>query len=1217
MAKAIKAALIAVIVVVAVMYGASALLHAFTGTAISGSSIAMAAAVTFVGSLVQSAMGSVFNKGFNNNNANLGSKTTSRQAIGPRQIVYGTCRTGGTITHIETKGENNHKLCMIVVVSGHPIAGFSSVRFGDETLTTSASTISGETVFRVTNSDFVKPDNDNAFTLGSLARFTFHDGTQTARDGLAAATLGNTSIPTTHKYIDCAYFYFELIFDAEAMSSIPPISYTLKGKNIYDPRTGQAATTDLQRENPALQIRDYLTDTTYGMRAESSEINDTTNAGGFAAAANTCDQDVTLADGSSTEKRYKSSGFSTFTSSGESLIGGIQSSMAARVTYTNGKFNIFAGAAQTPTLTVTDDDMLAPMQVDTGSGSSKGQLFNQVKAIFVDGSQSFKANETPIVSDSAMLSQDTPSGASSNNFRKTLECQLPFTTSNTMAQRVAKIQLKYQRKTMTIQVNVGMKYVRLQPNDFVYVTNSRMGWNQKMFEVLTTSMALNDDGSGAMAASINLSLLEISSDVWDFATNEYTAGIGEGSVINTGSFAQAAPTIGTLTQRAVISGPHTTVDILVNWTNQTGDAVQGTEVQYKLNGESDYAVAGVAGKGQTKSVIQNVVVGSTYNVRLRHFTFDNVYSGVSSVANITIAEADTLSAPSSVSATTGKPFFIELKWTNPSNTNLRAVEVHASSTSGFTPSTGTLVNTYYGDVSKSKRVVLGKSSAFGFDYGTTYYFRLRSINALGTATTYTAEVSGSFTKAASVDIDSISANQLTAGTIDAEVITVTKIDAAEISAGELNINRLPSAVVFTSELVDGSTIIDGSNIQTGEITLTSGDGTDNLAHIKGGKTSYEDTSNEGFFMGFNASNHPSFNIGTTTDYLKYDQSNGLVLRGSLTADDIASGGTLSGVNMSIGSNNAIFKATSSGIQLGHATFSSAPFRVNTDGALTATSVTVTGSVTATSGAIAGASVGPFTTASDKIYLGTGTFNNSNTGFYADDSGQFSLKDRLSFDGTDLTVAGTVNASSFSMTGGALINAGDIRSDSGTFQVVNNVLTLADDGVPVEKFATSLESTNYVAGSAGWKILKSGSAEFNGVVLSRQLLVDSGTFSPGNQLGLKYGSGGVYPRSTNPTNDPSLALDKTFFIETATSHSGWAGSNQTFIALVGAVPSSEVVAWNPDVSGFPSDIQWGGVCQVIPIVRWSGNARVWIKLEFYTRNVYSFDVGFAWKLYKVT
>ena len=158
-------------------------------------------------------------------------------------------------------------------------------------------------------------------------------------------------------------------------------------------------------------------------------------------------------------------------------------------------------------------------------------------------------------------------------------------------------------------------------------------------------------------------------------------------------------------------------------------------------------------------------------------------------------------------------------------------------------------------------MLLGKSSDFGFDYGTTFYFRLRAINVLGTATAYTSEVSGSFTKAVSADIDTISANQITAGTIDASQIDVENLNAAEITTGTLSVNRFPSTVVFESELTDGTTTISGSNIQSGTITLSSNNATNDLAHIKGGKTSYEDTSNEGFFMGFNASNHPAFNIG--------------------------------------------------------------------------------------------------------------------------------------------------------------------------------------------------------------------------------------------------------------------------------------------------------------------------------------------------------------------
>ena len=1164
MAKAIKTAIIAVVVAVVVIYGGAFLLQAAgqgvafgagatgaAGALAATSSVLTVAATTFVGTLVAAGIGAMSSRGGNFNTSNFGTKTASRQAIAPRQLVYGTCRVGGTIVHMETTGTNNTKLCMIIVVAGHPIDGLVSGRVGDTTATTASSTVSGETVFRVTNSELVNAENDNAMTGGSLIRFTFHDGTQTARDGLAAATLGNTSIPTTHKYIDCAYLYFEMIYDAEALPNIPPLSFVVRGKNVFDPRTNAAATTDLQRQNPALQVRDFLTDTVYGMKATTAEINDTTNAGGFAAAANTCDQNVTLSDGSTTERRYTSSGFTNFSATGESVLAGIQSAMGGRLSYTNGVFNLFAGAAQTPSLTITDDDLLTPVSVDTGSGGALGDLYNQVKGVYVSAAGDFKGAETPTVSDTTMLSQDTPSGESSNNYKKTLEVQLPFTTTETMAQRLARIQLRYQRKTLMLTLTVPMTYMRLQPNDFVRITNERLSFTNKLFEVQSVEMTLAPDDSGAFFAAVALVLREIASDVWDFATNEYSTSIGEGSVVSTGSLAVSAPTIGTLTQRATIQGPHTIIDIIVPWTNQQDDAIQGTEIQYKVSSESDYAVATVAGKGQTKGVIQNVVVGNTYNVRLRHFSFDNVYSGFSSQANIQIAESDTLAQPSGVSATTGKPFFIELKWTNPANTNLRAVEVHASTTNGFTPSTGTLVNSYYGDVGKNKRVLLGKSSDFGFDYNTTFYFRLRAINVLGTATAYTSQVAGSFTKAVSADIDSISANQITAGTIDASQIDVENLNAAKITTGEISVNRLPSAVVFTSELVDGTTIIDGSNIQTGEITLTSGDGSSNLAHIKGGKTSYEDTSNEGFFMGFNASSHPAFNIGTGTNFLKYDQSNGLTLRGALTAGDIASGGTLSGVNMSIGSGNSIFKASGSGIQLGHATFSSAPFRVTPAGALTASSATITGSITATS---------------------------------------------------------------FNMSGGAKINAGDILASSSFFTTDGSGnLTLADDGVSSAKIASTLQSDNYSAGSAGWKIQKSGNAEFNGVVLSRSLVVATGTINVPDGTA---GSGGIPAQS----NDFQVLKEIYTTGVYSAGFNAWSGSTSTFMVQI-SMTGTFITTVGNETNAF-----FGPRGTLLPLTVFSGTQAFTLRTQLWGRQIHSFGqfgvsgqapITLTYRIYKVT
>ena len=82
------------------------------------------------------------------------------------------------------------------------------------------------------------------------------------------------------------------------------------------------------------------------------------------------------------------------------------------------------------------------------------------------------------------------------------------------------------------------------------------------------------------------------------------------------------------------------------------------------------------------------------------------------------------------------------------------------------------------------------------------------------------------------------------------------------------------------------------------------------------------------------------------------------------------------------------------------------WRLTTAGDFEAGDGTFRGAVTATSGSFGGTTI-----ASNKIYQGTGTWANSNTGFYLDNTGQFSLKDSLFFNPTNsrLTVSGNITA----------------------------------------------------------------------------------------------------------------------------------------------------------------------------------------------------------------
>ena len=199
--------------------------------------LALAGASTLVTSLLAPSLSG----GIGDIGRNFSPKSLAKAPTMPRQIIYGTTRASGTIVHLETTGSpDGHMLHMIIVVSGHPIESFEEVYYNDlvlrkgTTAELSSGTTSGETVYTIEHDDLQNTKNKNKHdTSGSLVRFTFHDGTQTAHDGFARGALGATSIPDTHKFINCAYFYFQLVMDGEKNNAIPSLSFLLKGKNFY------------------------------------------------------------------------------------------------------------------------------------------------------------------------------------------------------------------------------------------------------------------------------------------------------------------------------------------------------------------------------------------------------------------------------------------------------------------------------------------------------------------------------------------------------------------------------------------------------------------------------------------------------------------------------------------------------------------------------------------------------------------------------------------------------------------------------------------------------------------------------------------------------------------------------------------------------------------------------------------------------------------------
>ena len=85
-----------------------------------------------------------------------------------------------------------------------------------------------------------------------------------------------------------------------------------------------------------------------------------------------------------------------------------------------------------------------------------------------------------------------------------------------------------------------------------------------------------------------------------------------------------------------------------------------------------------------------------------------------------------------------------------------------------------------------------------------------------------------------------------------------------------------------------------------------------------------------------------------------------------------------------------------------------------------------------------------TTPYGQIYIGTGTYNNSNTAFYVDSDGKFSLKDKLTWDGTSLSITGAITATSGTFNGtitaGSTITGATFKTGSGS-----NYIQIYDQG----------------------------------------------------------------------------------------------------------------------------------------------------------------------------
>jgi len=425
-----------------------------------------------------------------------------REPTEPRRVVYGQIRLSGPLLYFETQGDNNDNLHMYVALCGHEVEEIGNIYIDDDPVTLDGNGLVDSGKFSG-NARFDK-------LLGTAGQ-TATTWASTESDGLDSNARGR----------GVAMIHADLLFDREKFSTgVPNISAVVKGRQVYDPRvaaydprevgavrvyTYTSGSVFFPATNPALCLLDYLLDTDYGLKATNAEID----WASFITAATVCDQDVTLNAGGD-EKRYTCNGTFTTAQKPADIIGQLLSAMQGRFFYVAGVFGVKAGAYEAPTITLTEDDLRSGLEVQTKQ--SRRDSFNAVKGLYANPDEDWQASDFPEITNSTYETED-------GGDRSYQDIDLPFTTSVTTAQRLAKIILESNRRQITCKVPCKLSALQVQGGDTVQVTNTRLGWTAKVF--LVDSLSFVETGSGNVPVlAVDLILREWDSSIFTWADTE-------------------------------------------------------------------------------------------------------------------------------------------------------------------------------------------------------------------------------------------------------------------------------------------------------------------------------------------------------------------------------------------------------------------------------------------------------------------------------------------------------------------------------------------------------------------------------------------------------------------------------------------------------------------------------------------------------------------------
>jgi len=538
-----------------------------------------------------------------------GYNVNRRGAALHHQVVYGQTKVGGVVVFDDAHGtgglantNSNKYLSRIIAYAGHEIESFEEVYLGGKY----------RLVFNGLNINYAQEINEKGEDVVGNTTTKFNNylqvrkitgGHTTSLDGQSLSNFSD-DWTSSHRLLGIAHLaivfeYAEDVWD----EGLPEVTALIKGKKVYDPRkdstspvydsslgvsTHRANTESTWEwsDNPALTVRDFLTNSVYGLGESASNIDDTL-VGTAAGICEAVDWDT------SAPKRYTCNGAWTTSQPPVDVIAQLMTSCAGYLWYAQGKWRLKAGKYVAPTITLTEDDLRSPLSVATRH--SRRDNFNAVRGTFKGPKTNYQFTDYPTVTATNFVTID-------GGLESTMDLALPFTDTPEEAQRLATIALEKNRSQITITGSFGLGAFGLQVGDNVNITNTRFGWTDKLFEVVAWSLSLED-----YQLSVNLVLRETTDTTYDEELN--TTGFESDNTNLPGALGEVVVGGGVtgtddVTGLTAEGGIRT---INATWTNPVNDSYGFTRIYYNTSASWNIGqYVDVVGESHSFSVNPNV-----------------------------------------------------------------------------------------------------------------------------------------------------------------------------------------------------------------------------------------------------------------------------------------------------------------------------------------------------------------------------------------------------------------------------------------------------------------------------------------------------------------------------------------------------------------------------------------------------------------------------------